>query len=142
VNTRFLLPAALALLAFAVGCGRPGAMYYEVPVVGSSAAAEDRNSFTLQDMRQAILSACIEKGWTAVDKDANTLEATITVRAKYTVVVTIPYKATDYGPIMYKDSTNMNYKPKDDGTYSINRSYNNWVNNLDAAIRSHIAQKK
>jgi hypothetical protein len=36
----------------------------------------------------------------------------------------------------------MNYKVKSDGTFSIHPNYNNWVSNLDQAIRANIAKKK
>ena len=139
MNMRFLLLLLTGVIVFSVGCIR-STSNVATPTGGATAAVVQDN-FTIKDMREAIHYGCLEKNWKATDINANTIEATITVRNKHTVVVTIPYTATTYS-INYKDSVNMNYKPHSDGTFSINRSYNNWVNNLDNAIRTNIAKKR
>ena len=90
-------------------------------------------------MRKAIVAGCSERQWVASDIDNTTIEATIIVRGKHTVVVSIPYTENSYS-IEYKSSVNMDYKPNSDGTFSINRSYNNWVNNLYQAINANITR--
>lgn len=56
-----------------------------------------------------------DSGWRVSEPASNTIEATIMVRNKHTVVVSIPYTATHYS-INYKASTNMEYKAKSYGT--------------------------
>ena len=138
MKTRFLLLLLIALLAVAAGCRRTSNV---ATPSGGAAAATAQASFSAQDMREAILKGCADKNWRAVETDANTIEATNTVRGKHTVVVSIPYTAASYS-INYKSSSNMGYKAKSDGSFSIHPNYNNWVGNLDKAIRAHIAQKK
>lgn len=138
MNMRFLLLLMIALLVLSTGCRRTANVTAPAGGAGSAMAQE---SFTAQDMRNAILKGCADKSWRTVDRDANTIEATVIVRGKHTVVVSIPYTAAAYS-INYKSSTNMNYKAKSDGTFSIHPNYNKWVNNLDQAIRAHIAHKK
>ena len=138
MNMRFLLLLLIALLVFSVGCRRTANV---ATPSGGAGAVVAQDSFTAQDMRAAILKGCADKNWRAVEIDANTIEATTIVRGKHTVVVSIPYTAASY-TINYKSSTNMNYKAKSDGTFSIHPNYNKWVNNLEQAIRMNIAQKK
>ena len=138
MNMRFLLLVLIALLAFSAGCRRTSNV---ATPSGGAGAAMAQDSFTAQDMRAAILKGCADKNWRAVEVDAHTIEATNLVRGKHTVVVSIPYTAQAYA-INYKSSSNMGYKAKSDGTFSIHPNYNKWVNNLEQAIRMNIAQKK
>jgi len=140
MNMRFLFLLMIVVLAFSAGC-RTGRVSDMTTPAGSSAVAIDKELFTVQDMREAIVKGCAERNWRVVEKDANTIEATNVVRNKHTVVVSIPYTETSY-TINYKDSTNMNYRPKSDGTFSIHPNYNNWVNNLDQSIQKQISLKK
>ena len=50
-------------------------------------------------------------------------------------IVDITYNSDSYS-ITYKDSTNLNYN----GT-NIHRNYNNWINNLDNAIKVQLSNK-
>ena len=136
MNMRFLLLLLVVLLAFSVGCRKTA-----VTPSGNSAAALLHENFTAKDMREAILKGCANKNWRAADAGADTIEASLTMRSKHTVVVSIPYTAESYS-INYKSSINMKSKDKDDGTLAISGHYNKWVNNLDQAIQQQIAQKK
>jgi hypothetical protein len=138
MNMRFLLLLLIVLVAFSIGCRRTSNV---ATPGGDSGAAMTQASFTVQDMRAAILKGCAEKNWRTAEIDAHTIEATNVVRGKHTVVVSIPYTAASYS-IKYKSSANMGYKTKSDGTFSIHSNYNKWVGNLDQAIRVQIAQKK
>jgi hypothetical protein len=137
MNRRFLLLLLIALLAFSASCRNTSNV---AAPAGGSAMVADRG-FTLQDMRAAIFKGCADKHWSAVEIDANTIEAMNIVRNKHTVVVSIPYTASSYS-INYKRSSNMGYKDKGDGTFSIHSNYNAWVGNLKQAIDVNIAQKK
>jgi hypothetical protein len=136
MNIRFLLLLLIALLIFSIGCRRTAV----APGGGAPPSAVQAN-FTVEDMREAILKGCLDAGWQAAQIDANTIDATIVVRGKHTVVVSIPYTAESYA-INYKSSINMAYKDKSDGGVAIHGAYNRWVDNLHAAIEKQIAQKK
>jgi hypothetical protein len=131
-----LLLLLSALLVFSAGCGRPMAA-----PSGSVTASISGKPFTAGDMRAAIIKGCAARNWRVTDAGPDTMEATISMRNKHTVVVSIPYTATSY-TINYKDSTNMGYKAKDDGTFSINKNYNKLVLDLEQAIQSQIALKQ
>ena len=135
MNMRFLLPLLIALLVFSVGCRKTAV----TPSGGP--AAEIQAIFTVQDMREAILKGCADKNWRAVEIDAQTIEATMDVRGKRSVVVSIPYTATSY-TINYKSSVKMKYKAKSDGGAAVHGAYNRWVKSLDQSIQAQIGQKK
>jgi len=138
MNMRFLFPLMIVLLIFSTGCRRTSNV---IAPSGGTGMLATQGSFTAKDMREAIFKGCIDSGWNAFDVDEKTIEAKIIVRNKHTVVVSIPYTATAY-TINYKSSVNMKYSLRGDGTFSISRSYNNWVNNLDQAIQRNISLKK
>ena len=137
MNMRFWLPPLIVLLAFSAGCTRTTS---DVLKPGGDIATV-QEGFTAQDVRAAIIKGCVAKNWSPVEIDSFTIEAAITVSAKYIVVVSIPYNATAYA-INYKSSVNMNYRANKDGTFSIHPRYNNWVGDLDQAIRARIAEKR
>ena len=135
---KYLLLMVLVLALAGIGCrvGQSvGAFAYDFPT------AEAHKNFTEKQMHDAIVKGCADTGWRATDVAPNTIEATIMVRNKHTVVVSIPYTATHYS-INYKASTNMEYKAKSDGSSSIHPNYNNWVSRLDKAIRQNVASSE
>ena len=135
---KYLLLMVLVLALAGIGCriNQPVGTYaYNFP------AAEARKNITEKQMHDAIVKACADTGWRASDAAPNTVEATIMVRNKHTVVVSIPYTATHYS-INYKASTNMEYKAKSNGNGSIHPNYNNWVSRLDKAIRQNVASSE
>ena len=132
---KYLLLMVLVLALAAIGCrsGRPvGTFAYDFP------SAEASKNISEKKMHDAIVKACADTGWRVSEPSPNTIEATIVVRNKHTVVVSIPYTATHYS-INYKASTNMEYKAKSDGSAVIHPNYNNWVSRLDKAIRQNVA---
>lgn len=132
---KYLLLMVLVLALAAIGCrsGRPvGTFAYDFP------SAEASKNISEKKMHDAIVKACADTGWRVSEPSPNTIEATIVVRNKHTVVVSIPYTATHYS-INYKASTNMEYKAKSDGSAVIHPNYNNWVSRLDKAIRQNAA---
>jgi hypothetical protein len=138
MRVRFLFPLMIVLLAFSAGCVRTTSNVL-TPGGGSTLALLQKD-FTAMDMREAILRACAMRQWRAFDVSANTIEAKTIIRGRQTVVVLIHYSAAHYY-ITHKSSTNMGYSRREDGTFSINRSYNTLVSNLDQAIQAHITQK-
>ena len=135
---KYLLLMVLVLALAAIGCrvGQPVGTYaYDFP------AAEARKNISEKKMHDSIVKGCADAGWRVSESAPNTIEATIMVRNKHTVVVSIPYTATHYS-INYKASTNMEYKAKSDGSASIHPNYNNWVSRLDKAIRQNVASSE
>jgi hypothetical protein len=140
MKMRFPLLLLLSvLLIFSAGCSRKKSNVPEP--TGLVPASTSKNRFTAGDVREAIIKGGAAKKWQIVDMGADTMQATITVNDKRTVVVSIPYTAAAYS-IHYKDSTNMGYKAKDDGTFSINKNYNKLVLDLEQAIQKQIALKQ
>lgn len=95
------------------------------------------SKITYNDMRKAIGEGCIATHWRAEELDKNTIEASLLVRHKHLIIVTITYDAKRY-TIKYKSSENMNYTIKENGVAYIHPNYNKWVENLDHAIRSRL----
>lgn len=92
-----------------------------------------------QQIQKSIMKGCIEAGWTPRLVADNTIEASILVRGKHTVVVSIPYSHTGY-QINYKDSTNMEYKMAGkDGMPAIHPNYNKWVARLRQIIDRNLS---
>lgn len=81
-------------------------------------------------MKQAIFQAGAKKGWAMNEAKPGEIEGLLAVRT-HEVRVRIPYTANSYA-IYYEDSSNMSYNAK---KQTIHRKYNQWVLNLDLAIR-------
>ena len=91
------------------------------------------HEFTKNDVKKAIIDTCSErKGWHVYNITDSQIEAEIRVRGKHYAAVTIPYDANGFS-IRYKASDNLLYD--NSGTQPIiHHNYNNWVENLKAAI--------
>jgi hypothetical protein len=140
MKTRSLL-LLLALMVLSAGC-RAATTKPITTLSGSIPESVTQVNFTAKDMHEAIIKGCLDKGWNARDSDVTTIEATIEVRGKHIVVVSIPYTATSY-TINYKSSVNMDYNnTRDDGLVTIHYNYNKWITNLDRAIKANIAHGK
>ena len=81
-------------------------------------------------VKQAIFQAGAKKGWVMNEVKPGEVEGLLAVRS-HEVRVRIPYTANSYA-IYYEGSSNMNYNAK---KKTIHRKYNQWVLNLDLAIR-------
>lgn len=130
-----LLLLVLLCLSALIACrpGRPINTYtYDLPPAAS------RKAINSAKMRDIIVKSCVELGWQVQKATPGSIEASLLVRNKHTIVVTIPYTASGYS-IQYKDSMNMEYATKKDGTVVIHPNYNNWTMRLDQAIRNKIS---
>lgn len=127
--------ATVAAVALLVGCGRA-----TVPVVNYNDVSFTTNSNkpTLAQVKKAILTATETKGWIVNDKGPGKMDATLTVRGKHTVIVLITYSTTAFS-INYVDSTDMKYGMKN-GEPSIHPYYNDWVKELEDAIKIEVKQ--
>jgi hypothetical protein len=83
----------------------------------------------------AILRACSQRGWTARLVNSGLIEANILVRT-HQAWVEIPFTASNYS-IVYKNSSNLDYKKGD----KIHRNYNRWVGNLANSIQRELGVK-
>lgn len=133
--TRLFLLMLLLVALITIGC-RPGhsiATYsYNFP------PSETNKTLSEKQMHDAIVKACVNNGWRVSMISPGSIEATLMVRNKHTVIVNIPYTPTNYS-INYKASTNMEYKVKKDGSTIIHPNYNKWVARLDQSIRNNVA---
>lgn len=127
--------ATVAAVVILVGCGRA-----TVPVVNYNDVGFTTTSKkpTLAQVKKAILTAAETKGWLVNDKGPGKMDATLTVRGKHTVIVLITYSTSTFS-INYVDSTDMKYGLKN-GEPSIHPYYNEWVQELEDAIKIEVKQ--
>lgn len=118
------------LLALAVlGCtAQPIRNVSNAPVVSSKA------NLRLDDVRDAIKRAGAGLGWGMKEISTGSITGTLQLRT-HTAVVGIKYDTKSYS-IDYADSTNLKY---DEKKRTIHRNYNGWIQNLDNAIRTNLA---
>lgn len=96
----------------------------------------DGSRFTLKEIQNAIVQACVAKGWTPQIAGDNQVNASILVRGKHYAEVTIPFNATSYS-ILYQNSRELDYKERTrNGVVEkrIHRNYNKWVQLLSQMI--------
>lgn len=106
-------------------------------------------NITEEDIKQGVIRAGQSLGWSIRSEAPRTLVASLSVRDK-TAVVAINYNIKTYS-IAYRDSTNLGYKwgaisdyggtitNLSTGQGRINKRYNDWVKELDAAIQIEIS---
>jgi len=122
--------ATLGLLLFAAGAAladKPILNFHDQPVPVN----RDGSSPTLEEVKQAIIMGCRLRRWTPVIGSENEIKCSILVRGRHYAEVSIPYSRESYS-IVYSDSRVLDYNEK---KQRIHRNYNNWVNNLAAAIQ-------
>lgn len=88
---------------------------------------------------QAIKLAAGKQHWIITQEENGAITASILVRQKHTVVISIQYNAENYS-IHYKDSNNMKYEKEKDGSEVIHPFYNKWVGALNDAIRLELSK--
>ncbi|VAW49510.1 hypothetical protein MNBD_GAMMA03-1924 [hydrothermal vent metagenome] len=122
-----LLMVVMAFLALTlVGCG------VGQQVVNVESEIVPNNVQSKADVKKAISKAGASLGWRIREVDANTLKATIRIRNKFPVEVTIPYSKSEYS-ILYRSSQNLKYNAEEN---TIHRNYNRWINNLNNRIQN------
>lgn len=83
---------------------------------------------TKEQVKDAILSGCKNRGWTTKEKDENTISAKLLSKGTYGVYVDIVYDITNY-KILYVDSVNMN---------ATDNRQTNFINSLYDSIDSEL----
>ena len=130
---RVLCSLVIVLAFLTLGCPR------KAPVTASGGVPVAGKAVTADQMRSAIIKGCIERQWKPVEISPGLIEASITVRGKHHVTVSIPYSADRYD-IKYKSSINMGEQQKN-GETKLHRNYNTWVNYLHEAIQRQLAMQ-
>lgn len=148
---RFLTILSTALALSSAADAReavPIINHIDIPVVTTTG-----KPLTAEHVKAAITAAAIARNW-AVTKSPNQdlLSATLHVRGKHTVVVSIPYSPDKYS-LKYESSVNMKYAPGANGDVPtanesagrgisssasgplIHPFYNRWVQDLMHHIR-------
>lgn len=108
---------------------------------------------TAAEFKAAVARAGAARRWVISDGENNTLVATMVVRQRHTLSVTIAQMPTTFS-VTYRDSINLNYGKSDlavpDPTapfntkivsgdqYVIHPNYNKWVRELVLAIRNEL----
>lgn len=133
----FLLVMGIALAA---GCGQMKVKPVSNPELNVAATY---TGVSVEDVKNAILTACETRGWGIVDQTDGNIEATITVRDKHSATISISYSAA-HVKIDYKDSVNLRYgqyrdlekEEEDVRIPKIHYNYNRWVEYLILDIRT------
>lgn len=92
----------------------------------------DSSQPPLKVVQNAIVAACLSRGWVANVKSDNMIEAKLMLR-DHQASVEIPFSRSSYS-IIYKDSRKLGYRKN--GT--IHRNYNGWVTKLSASIQKEL----
>ena len=128
MKLKAILILLIASVIFVVGCvTKPIYNVENAPVTVAS-----NTSYTLDDIKKAIIRAGVGLGWQMKEVSPGQILATLNIRT-HMAQVTIDYNLQTYS-ITYKDSTNQNY----DGT-NIHGNYNGWIQNLDNAIKGQLS---
>lgn len=93
---------------------------------------------SLEQVKTAIRSALLSRGWEGTAASANHIVGTLHVR-KHTAVIDIHYDTKEI-KISYKDSNQLNYEMKDNKPF-IHPNYNGWIQKLEKDIRVKISDR-
>ena len=120
-----------------------------VGVIGSASTARSANlndpepslwgcELSQEQVLQGITVGLIGRGWSVIENDGQgNLVAQIVVRAKHTLIVDIAYDDQSFD-INYKDSVDLEYRIRRNGTANIHRNANSWMNNLREDIAAQL----
>ncbi len=87
---------------------------------------------TTEQVRDAILIGCEERGWLTTQKNNSTISARLLNKGKYEVYVDIIYDNTSY-QIEYVKSVNL-----DATETKIHKAYAKWINFLQKSINAEL----
>ncbi len=90
------------------------------------------DTVTREQVKNAILVACEDRGWVAKEKDNSTISAKLLKKGTYEVYVDIVYDETNY-KIEYVNSVNLRAKGN-----RIHPAYNRWVDFLNKSINAEL----
>ena len=93
--------------------------------VEAQPVAVSASTYTLEDVRKAIIRAGSRRGWTFQDAGEGKLVGKIALR-KHRATIDVSYDRETFD-ISYRDSEKLNYN---EGQGVIHTNYNSWIQNL------------
>jgi hypothetical protein len=128
------LSVMLFLIVGSAACSHtvPIVNYENMPIISRS-----DKTLSLDDINKAINIAAVQKNWQISNVSPGQATATLVVRGKHTIIVSITYTEKEWS-LKYKDSDNMHYKADINGNGTINRKYNMWVAVFVKAINQEL----
>jgi len=123
----FLL--ALVMVPAIVGATSPIKNLKDLPI----SVKADGTSFTVQEVRAAIIRGCAAEGWVPYGDGEGAIYASINVRNKHFAEVEITHTPTTYS-ITYVSSRNLDYRYSRKKPDRIHSNYNIWIDRLSASI--------
>jgi hypothetical protein len=101
----------------------------------------DPAKLTKQQIKEAIGSAALAKGWKVTNESDGRVELTATMNGKHVMNVLVTYDSAGY-EIHYLSSTNLLYKETRDRNRPvqvIHKNYNVWIRRLADAVNGQVA---
>lgn len=94
--------------------------------------SEAPSSVSKSELRQAIIAAGVERGWTVKDLNNSTLQGTISAKGGISATTDVTYGPGQYQFKLIK-STGLGQNGD-----TIHRRYNNWINYWDIGIQNRV----
>lgn len=94
----------------------------------------DGTEYSLDEIAKAIYSGCIAKKWIPKRIGPNDIQASIMVRGKHSITVSIPFSEESFS-ILFFSAENMDYKER---SQKIHPNYNRWTSLLIQSILQEI----
>lgn len=130
--SRFRFPALVMAMLFVTACAPvPVRDVVDAPVISN------KDSITLDDVRDAVTRAGAGLGWIMIEEEPGRVRGTLRLR-RHVAIVDVTYDTSSYN-IQYVNSTNLNYR---EDNRTIHKNYNGWIQNLDTAIQREVAVLK
>ena len=127
--SRFRFAALVVAALFVTACAPvPVRNVVDAPVVSN------KDSVTLDDVRDAVTRAGAGLGWIMIEEEPGRVRGTLKLRG-HVAIVDVTFDTSTYN-IQYVGSTNLNFS-ETNGT--IHKNYNGWIQNLDTAIQRELA---
>ena len=121
MNTKTILIAGTIAATLLLGACRTAPIYN----VEAQPIAVSASTYTLEDVRKAIIRAGSRRGWTFQDSGEGMLVGTIALR-KHRATIDVSYDKETFD-ITYRDSEELRYN---EGKGVIHTNYNSWIQNL------------
>jgi hypothetical protein len=134
IRTTHYLRPFLVLLALLLLAACRSAPMVNVDRVNIPPMNEKNPQVAMEKITKAIVQAGAGQGWEMRVTRPGQIMGTLRDRDDV-AVVDIPYSNTSYS-IRYRESSNLLYDPS---TKTIHRSYNDWIKELDHAIRAQLS---
>ena len=121
MSTKIFLIAGTIAATLLLGACRTAPIYN----VEAQPIAVSASTYTVEDVRNAVIRAGSRRGWTFQDAGEGKLVGMIALR-KHRATIDVRYDRETFD-ITYRDSEDLNYS---EGQGVIHTNYNSWVQNL------------